>query len=172
MKREIVTYPEPVLAEKAAEITEITPEIRALAEDMAETMYEGDGIGLAAPQVGESCRLVVVDITGPNDRSDLRILVNPCITSREGEVESEEGCLSVIGLRGKVTRAENITVDATDLEGNPVHIEADGLLAICLQHEIDHLDGVLFIDHLSRLKRSLYDKKVKKWVRQKKRHSA
>ncbi|SKA74705.1 peptide deformylase [Desulfobaculum bizertense] len=171
MKREIVTYPDPVLAQTAEEITELTPELKQLAEDMVETMYEGDGIGLAAPQVGESCRLVVIDITGPEKREELRILVNPCITSKEGEVDSEEGCLSVVGYRGKVKRAEKVTVDATDLEGKPVHIEADGLLAICLQHELDHLDGVLFIDHLSRLKRNLYDKKVSKWLRRTKKHS-
>lgn len=171
MKREIVTYPDPVLAQTAEKITELTPELKQLAEDMVETMYEDDGIGLAAPQVGESCRLVVIDITGPEKREELRILVNPCITSKEGEVESEEGCLSVVGYRGKVKRAEKVTVDATDLEGKPVHIEADGLLAICLQHELDHLDGVLFIDHLSRLKRNLYDKKVSKWLRRTKKHS-
>ncbi|NJB67963.1 peptide deformylase [Desulfobaculum xiamenense] len=171
MKREILAYPDPVLAQKAAEITEVTPELRQLVEDMVETMYEDDGIGLAAPQVGESIRLVVIDITGPKLREDLRVLVNPVITSREGEVESEEGCLSVIGLRAKITRSEKVTVDATDLDGNPVHIDADGLLAICLQHEIDHLDGVLFIDYVSRLKRSLYDKKVRKWVKQKQRRS-
>lgn len=171
MKREIVTYPDPVLAQTAEKITELTPELKKLAEDMVETMYEDDGIGLAAPQVGESCRLVVIDITGPEKREELRILVNPCITSKEGEVESEEGCLSVVGYRGKVKRAEKVTVDATDLEGKPVHIEADGLLAICLQHELDHLDGVLFIDHLSRLKRNLYDKKVSKWLRRTKKHS-
>lgn len=171
MKREIVTYPDPVLAEKCAEIKEITPELRELVDDMVETMYEDDGIGLAAPQIGESIRLVVIDITGPQQREELRVLVNPVITAREGEVESEEGCLSVVGLRGKVMRSEKVTVEATDLDGNPLHIDADGLLAICLQHELDHLDGVLFIDHLSRLKRNLYDKKVRKWVRQKQRHS-
>lgn len=167
MKRDLRVYPDPVLAEQAKDISEITPELKQLAEDMAETMYANEGIGLAAPQVGESCRLVVVDITGPDKREDLRILVNPVISRRSDDtVESEEGCLSVAGYRAKVKRAAEVTVEATDLEGNPVTIEADELLAICLQHELDHLEGTLFIDHISRLKRTMYDKKVKKWIRQ------
>lgn len=166
MRRTILKYPDAVLARKSLEIGEITDELRQLAKDMAETMYTNEGIGLAAPQVGECCRLVVIDITGPDKREDLRVLVNPKITAAEGKVVSEEGCLSVSGYRSDVARSEKVTVEATDLDGKPLSIEADGLLAVCLQHELDHLDGVLFIDRISRLKRSLYDKKVKKLQRE------
>lgn len=171
MKREILVYPDPRLAQKSEAIQEVTPEIRKLADDMVETMYEGDGIGLAAPQVGECRRLITVDITGPSLREDLRVILNPEIVSAEGEVDSEEGCLSVRELRAKVKRAEKVRVKGMDLDGNPVDIDADGILAICLQHEIDHLNGTLFIDRLSRLKRSFYDKKVKKWQKLEQAHS-
>lgn len=165
MIREILKYPDDRLAIECKEITEITDEIRKLAADMAETMYEGDGVGLAAPQIGETCRLVVIDVTGPEERSDLMTLVNPRITQKEGTVEGDEGCLSVPGYRAKVKRAEKVRLEAKDLEGNDICIDADGLLAICMQHELDHLDGTLFIDKISRLKRSMYDKKVKKWLK-------
>ncbi|WP_028587539.1 peptide deformylase [Desulfocurvus vexinensis] len=172
MTRPLVFYPDPVLARRAEEIAEVTPELRALADDMALTMYANEGIGLAAPQVGQSVRLVVVDISGPKVRDDLRVLVNPVITARSEEtVESEEGCLSVRNYRANVERAAQVTVQARTLDGQELTIEADDLLAICLQHEIDHLDGTLFIDHISRLKRSLYDKKVRKWVKQDKAQS-
>jgi peptide deformylase len=162
----ILKYPHPTLARKAAPVTEITPEIRELAAEMAETMYANQGIGLAAPQVGRSIRLVVIDLSGPDKREALMTLVNPVITDPAGEQEDEEGCLSVRDYRSNVTRAATVTVKATDLDGNPFCLEADGLLAVCLQHEIDHLDGVLFIDHISRLKRAMYDKRVKRWARQ------
>ncbi len=172
MTRTICTYPDPVLAKKAAPIKDIDDEVRRLADDMARTMYANDGIGLAAPQVGESTRLIVVDTTGPSRREELRVIVNPVIESAEGEVESEEGCLSVSNYRANVRRAERVRVTGSDLDGNAVDIEADDILAICLQHEIDHLDGILFIDHISRLKRALYDKKVKKWLKRKENDSA
>ncbi len=165
MVRKILTYPSPVLAQKAAPVEEITPELRQLAQDMAETMYEKRGIGLAAPQIGECCRLIAVDISGPEERKELMFLVNPEVVSKTGEVLEEEGCLSVANFRSKVKRAESVVVKAKDLDGKDVEIPADGLLAICLQHEIDHLDGVLFIDHVSRLKRAMYDNKVKKWLK-------
>lgn len=168
MKLPILKYPDPVLARKAAAVAEITPELRQLAADMVETMYESEGIGLAAPQVGEGCRLIVVDVSGPEDRTDLRVLVNPEILTAEGQVDSEEGCLSVIGLRSTISRAERVQVRGLNLDGQDVIIDADGLLAICLQHEIDHLEGVLFIDRMSRLKRAFYDKKVKKCQKDKK----
>jgi len=168
MAREILKYPNPILSQKALEIGEITPEIRQLALDMAEAMYEKRGIGLAAPQVGECCRLIAVDISGPDERTDLMFLINPVIVSREGEVEDEEGCLSVAQFRAKVKRSEKVLVKAKDLDGNDVEISADDVMAICLQHEIDHLDGVLFIDRISRLKRALYDNKVKKWLKARK----
>ena len=167
MKCEIIHYPNPLLAQKSAPIETITDEIKELAAEMAQVMYKEDGVGLAAPQVGQLVRLVTLDISGPEERTDLMTLVNPCIVESDGCVDSEEGCLSVINYRGKVKRSETVTVKALDIEGNDVTIEADGLLAICLQHELDHLDGILFIDKLSRLKRSMYDKKVKKWLKEK-----
>ena len=167
MARTIVTYPHPVLAKTAAPVVEITDEIRQLAAEMAELMYEHKGIGLAAPQVGESLRLITVDLSGPDKREDLRVFVNPVLSDPEGEVESEEGCLSVRGYRTNVVRAEKVRLTAQDLDGNPVKLAADELLAICLQHEIDHLNGVLFIDHISNLKRTLYERKLKKWLKKK-----
>ncbi len=167
MVLEVLKYPHPKLAQKAEPIGEITPEIRKLADDMAVTMYENQGIGLAANQVGQCVRLVVIDITGPDKREDLKVLVNPRILAREGEIESEEGCLSVRDYRSTVLRSEKVTVEALNLDGETVRYDADELFAICLQHEIDHLDGTLFIDHISRLKRSLYDKRVRKWDKRK-----
>ena len=169
MTRTILTYPNSILAATSTRVEDITEEIRTLAQEMAETMYKEDGIGLAAPQVGENIRLVTVDISGPSKREDLRILVNPEIVEKRGTTESEEGCLSVVGYRAKVKRSAWAGIKALDLEGNPVEFEADELMAICLQHEIDHLNGVLFIDHISRLKRTLYDRKVGKWLRNKHR---
>ena len=168
MARKIVTYPHPVLAQTARPVEEITDEIRQLAAEMAQLMYEDKGIGLAAPQVAESIRLITVDLSGPDKREDLQVFVNPVLTNLEGEVDSEEGCLSVPGYRSTVTRAERLHLSALDLDGYPVEIEADDLMAICLQHEVDHLNGVLFIDKISKLKRTLYDRKVKKWLKQKK----
>lgn len=160
---EILHYPDSRLAEKSKPVEEITKEIKELAANMIETMYEEDGIGLAAPQVGALHRLVVIDVSGPEVRNELMTLINPVILSSDGSCDSEEGCLSVPGYRTKLKRAETVVVKAQDLEGNDVTIEADGLLAICLQHELDHLDGILFIDKISRLKRSMYNKRVKKW---------
>ena len=168
MERKVRTYPDPVLARKAVPVTEITDEIRTLAADMIETMYADKGIGLAAPQVGESVRLITIDLSGPEKREDPRVFVNPVLTNLEGEVESEEGCLSVVGYRTTVTRAERLHLSATDLDGNPVEMDADDLMAICLQHEVDHLNGILFIDKISKLKRTLYERKLKKWLKEKK----
>ena len=168
MLRKVRTYPDPVLAAKAAPVTEITDEIRTLAADMIETMYADKGIGLAAPQVGESIRLITVDLSGPDKREDPHVFVNPVLSNLEGEVESEEGCLSVVGYRTTVTRAERLHLSATDLDGNPVEMDADDLMAICLQHEVDHLNGILFIDKISKLKRTLYERKLKKWLKEKK----
>ncbi|MHC1791058.1 peptide deformylase [Solidesulfovibrio sp.] len=164
MPLEILKYPNPILARKAEPVPVVTPEIRALAAGMAEAMYANQGIGLAAPQVGASIRMIVVDLSGPEKREALVTLVNPVITAASGEQEDEEGCLSVRNYRSMVTRAANVTVEALDLDGRPLTIEADELLAICLQHEIDHLEGVLFIDRISRLKRAMYDKRVKRWT--------
>ena len=167
MSRSIITYPHPVLAKKAAPVAEITDEIRALAAEMLEIMYKDKGIGLAAPQVAESIRLITVDLSGPDKREDPLVFVNPVLSNLEGTVESEEGCLSVVGYRTTVKRAERLHLSATDLDGNPVEMDADDLMAICLQHEVDHLDGVLFIDKISKLKRTLYERKLKKWLKEK-----
>ncbi|MDL2316792.1 peptide deformylase [Desulfovibrio sp. OttesenSCG-928-A18] len=158
----ILQYPDPRLLQKAEPVTEVTPEIRELAADMVETMYARDGIGLAAPQVGVPLRLVVIDISGPDAREDLRILVNPRLTLSGASQECEEGCLSVNSYRAKVERREFARVEAQDLDGNMLSFDADGLLAVCAQHECDHLDGVLFIDHISRLKRQMLDRKLNK----------
>ncbi|MYL82708.1 peptide deformylase [Desulfovibrio aerotolerans] len=164
MTLEILKYPNPILARKAAPVPAVTPEIRELAAGMAEAMYANQGVGLAAPQVGASLRLIVIDLSGPDKREALMTLVNPVITAASGEQEDEEGCLSVRSYRTVVKRAATVTVTAQDLDGNPFAIEADELLAVCLQHEIDHLEGVLFIDRISRLKRAMYDKRVKRWA--------
>ncbi|HHX75219.1 MAG TPA: peptide deformylase [Firmicutes bacterium] len=136
-----------VLRRKAAAVRKITPGIRVLLNDMAETMYAADGVGLAAPQVGISKRLVVIDI---RDEQGLLKLVNPEVVAASGKAVAVEGCLSFPGLAGEVERAEAVTVRALDEEGNPVEITADGLLARAFQHEIDHLDGILFVDKVIR----------------------
>ena len=168
MPLKILTYPNPLLARKSAPVTEITEDIRELVREMIPMMYDADGIGLAAPQVGRQIRLVVIDVSGPEKREDLLVLVNPRLTPvpEEGTVVGEEGCLSVPGYRANVQRYAKVILDAEDLDGNPVHREAEGLLAVCLQHEVDHLDGKLFIDRISRLKRSMFEMKLKKGTRQ------
>ena len=164
MSLTILTYPDPRLKRVCQPVEAITPELRQLAADMADAMYRADGIGLAAPQIGEAIRLIVVDVTGPEQRAGLLTLVNPRLTPvpGEGSVQSEEGCLSVHDYRSKVKRHAKVRLEALDLDGNLVDRECDGLLAICLQHEVDHLDGTLFIDHISHLKRSLFEDKVSK----------
>lgn len=165
----VITYPNEILTRKSMPIETIDEEIKTLAQNMALTMYENDGIGLAAPQIGQNIRLITVDISGPKKRESLLTLINPEIIYREGEIESEEGCLSVIGYRAKVKRAAKVKVVATNLDKEKIELEAEELLAICLQHEIDHLEGILFIDRISRLKRNLYDKRLKKWLKQRKK---
>lgn len=148
-------------------ITQVTDEIRALAVDMLETMYEEPGIGLAAPQVGEAIRLIVVDTTWTEEDSERSplVLVNPEIVSREGTVLWTEGCLSVPDYQAEVERAQRVRLRAQDLDGNAIEIDAEELQAVCLQHEVDHLDGILFIDRISRLRRSLYVNKRRKELR-------
>lgn len=165
MKRDILTYPDERLCLIAPPVEEITPRIRELAADMAETMYADRGIGLAAPQIGECLRMITVDVSGPDERSDLITVVNPRIVAASGAVASEEGCLSVRNYRSVVDRHEKVTLCGLDLDGGEITLEADGIKAICIQHEIDHLEGVLFIDRISRLKRTLYDKRMLKWLR-------
>jgi peptide deformylase len=163
MKLNICTWPDDVLADTAQPVTEVTPEISRLIDDMIETMYEGDGVGLAAPQVGESIRLICVDQTGPKLRGDLRVLINPEIVECGGEVESEEGCLSCPDFSGTVLRKEWVKVKAQDRDGAEICVDTDGFLAIVLQHEIDHLNGVTIADRAGRLKKALYRKKAMKW---------
>ena len=158
----VLQYPDARLRRESLPVTEITPEIRTLVDDMVETMYARDGIGLAAPQVGRPLRLVVMDLSGPERREDLVVLVNPVLTTFGAAMETEEGCLSVPDLRAVVARPGQVHVEARDLDGNDISFDAQGLAAVCVQHECDHLDGTLFIDHISRLKRSMYDRKMLK----------
>ena len=158
----IYRYPDPVLRVKAQPIENIDGNLQILIDSMIETMYKAPGIGLAAPQVGESVRLVVYDITPPEDGNKINVIINPEIVSSEGSIVYEEACLSVFDFSADVERSEKVLVKALDREGNPVEIEAEGLHAVCLQHEIDHLNGILFIDHISTIKRSLYKKRLKK----------
>jgi len=162
-KLPILTYPDPVLAKKAAKVTEFTPELEKLVADMIQTMYESEGVGLAAPQVGHSIRLITLDETGPKERQKPMVLVNPEFFECTGEKESEESCLSLPTFSCKVKRYECVTVRGQNEKGEDVEIQAEGLLAIILQHEIDHLEGKTLVDHASRLKRTMYDSKVKKW---------
>ncbi len=162
----ILHYPDPVLTTKAESVTDITDEIRQLADDMAETMYAAPGVGLAAPQVGVSQRLIVLDCAGKDEPPHLIKAVNPEIVDTEGECFEEEGCLSVPGFYTRVRRKASVRVRYRDLDDNAVELEADGLLAIAFQHEIDHLDGILFVDHLSSLKKGMFRKKYQKILEQ------
>ncbi len=162
MVKEIKVFPDPVLYRDNANIDRITEAIRDLAREMTETMYEKGGIGLAAPQVGENCQLMTVDVSGPQQRDNLLVMVNPEIVESSGEVESEEGCLSLPEFKGTVRRAEEVTVSWRDLDGSVREMQASGLLACCLQHEMDHLRGVLLVDQVGRLKRNMYEKKMRK----------
>ncbi|MGE4542876.1 MAG: peptide deformylase [Pedobacter sp.] len=158
-------YPDPVLQKKAEPIANISEEIKTLAADMAETMYAAPGVGLAAPQVGVSKNLIVLDCA-PKDASELIVAVNPEIIAREGESFEEEGCLSVPGYYTSIARSAKVTVRYLNLEGQQVEREATGLLAIAFQHEIDHLSGILFVDHLSPLKKGIFRKKYQKIQKQ------
>lgn len=159
-KLNILEYPDPRLRQVAAPVTQVDDDVRRFADDLVETMYDARGIGLAAVQVGDARRVVVIDVS--EERNEPRVLINPEILEREGDVESEEGCLSIPGIYDRVQRAERIRFRAQDRNGELFEAEAEGLLAICVQHEIDHLDGRLFIDYLSELKRSRIRKRLKK----------
>ncbi len=166
--RNVLTFPDKRLRRVSESIGEVTDEIRQLAADMLEVMYDEPGIGLAAPQVGEAIRLIVVDTEWNEEGNEPAplVLVNPEILERDGGVVWNEGCLSVPDFQADVERAERVRLRATDLDGNDVVIDAEGLQAVCFQHEIDHLDGILFIDRISRLKRNLYVRKRKKQLRE------
>jgi peptide deformylase len=156
----ILEFPDPRLRTRAAPVAQVDASIRKLIDDMFETMYAAPGIGLAATQVNVHKRVIVIDVT--EDRSKPLALINPEIIAREGVEETEEGCLSVPGIYDKVTRAEKIQVKTLDRSGKQIEIEADGLLAVCIQHEMDHLEGKLFVDYLSELKRTRIRKKLEK----------
>jgi peptide deformylase len=164
---EILKYPDPNLKKKSQPVIKIDEEIRRLVADMAETMYAAPGIGLAAPQVGRHLRIVVIDITPPPQPKNLLVLINPEIVAGDGEITWEEGCLSVPELSEEVKRKKQVTVRYQNLEGENCAITGEDLLAVVLQHEIDHLDGILFLDRLSKLKKDLYRRKIQKERREK-----
>ena len=160
----ILEYPDPRLRIRAKPVTKVDAEIRTLVADMLETMYEAPGIGLAATQVNVHKRILVVDVS--EDRDQPHCLINPELLNAAGETTYEEGCLSVPGVFEAVDRAERIEVKALDADGEPIQLEVEGLLAICIQHEMDHLEGKLFVDYLSELKRDRLKKKLVKKARQ------
>jgi len=161
-RKEILIYPEPELKAKAETIDNIDLEVVTLAKDMADAMYKAPGVGLAAPQVGCSKRLILVDPTAKRDSNSLLVIANPVIVEQEGLVEDSEMCLSVPEVSVDVKRAEKILIKGVDLKGKEIRIEAEGFLARIFQHEIDHLDGKVILDYASTLKRAIYLKKRKK----------
>lgn len=158
----ILKYPDPELKKKSAPVTIITDVVRKLARDMAETMYDAPGVGLAAPQIGIHQRIIVIDVSGHDEPNELIIAINPIIVHSEGETYEEEGCLSVPNFAANVHRHTKVIVKGLNLNGDETTWNAEGLLAIAFQHEIDHLDGILFVDHLSPLKRDLFQRKARK----------
>jgi peptide deformylase len=158
----IVKYGDPVLEKPAAAVKKFDAELETLAEDMFASMYAAQGVGLAAPQIGNSIRLAVVDVTAGKNPEAKIVLVNPEIIHGEGEVREEEGCLSIPGFRGYVVRPQFVTVRAQNLKGETFEIRGENLLARAFCHEIDHLNGILFLQHLSMLKRDLIKRKIKK----------
>jgi peptide deformylase len=156
----ILEYPDPRLKKVATPVAAVTPEIQKLVRDMAETMYSAPGVGLAATQVNVHKRVVIIDISEARD--DLKVFINPELVSAEGEAEHEEGCLSVPGYYDKVTRAARIVVRAQNERGEPFELGAEGLLAVCIQHEMDHLLGKVFVEYLSPLKRARLAAKLRK----------
>jgi peptide deformylase len=160
--KRILTYPDTVLTEPAEAVTNIDGKIQEFIDDMSDTMYHASGIGLASNQVGEPIRIIMLDTSGKDQPSDLVVMINPEIVETEGSIVSEEGCLSVVDYSADVRRSERIMVKGFDREGNPIILRKEGLPAIVLQHEIDHLDGILFINRISKLKRELYKRRLKK----------
>jgi peptide deformylase len=162
MIRTILHYPDKRLREKGARVEQITPEIQKLIDDMAETMYAAPGVGLAATQIGECLQLFIVDVADENSPSDLRVFINPEIVEKEGDITWQEGCLSFPGVQEDVDRAAQIKVKAQGRDGKWFELEAEGLLAVAIQHEYDHLQGVLMIDHMGPLKKRLTHRKMVK----------
>jgi len=170
--REILKYPNPLLRKKASPVTEFNAQLKELITDMAETMYDAPGVGLAANQIGVLQQIVVVDVSPKEEKNKLIPLINPEIMEGEGSVVDEEGCLSVVDYAANVERFSHIKMRAQDLEGKEIEFEADGWFARVIQHEVDHLEGKLFIDHLSSLKRALYKKKRKKQLKEEQEQAA
>lgn len=160
----ILHFPDPRLTTRAQPVEQVDDGVRRLVADMFETMYSAPGIGLAATQVDVHRRVIVIDVS--EEKNEPRVFINPEILSRDGVEEMEEGCLSVPGIYEKVRRAEHVKVRALDRDGQPFELEADGLLAVCIQHEIDHLEGKLFVDYLSQMKRQRIRKKLDKRERE------
>lgn len=164
MVRKILAYPDPILKKKALPVAIINDATRELVRDMAETMYDAQGVGLAAPQIGVSQRIIVIDVSQKDDRPELIVCINPMFIHTEGESYEEEGCLSVPKYAANIHRHAKVVVKALDLNGEEVTYNAEGLLAIAFQHEIDHLDGILFVDHLSPLKKEMFKKKYRRML--------
>ena len=165
-KLKILTYPDNFLRQPVHPLDDIDGDVQQMIDQMSETMYEAPGVGLAAIQVGWNKSLLIYDIAPPEEGRSLNVLINPRIVHQEGEIVSEnEGCLSVPEFRADVKRSASILVEGVDREGRPLRLEAHGMLAIVLQHEIDHLNGKLFIDHISALKKQLYTRRIKKKLR-------
>ena len=163
---EVVKYGDPVLTERAEEVTEFDEKLRKLVDNMFETMYGAPGVGLAAPQVGILKRLFVMDCSSGKNKKQKVALINPVIETEEGEQLGEEGCLSFPGIYFQVKRPERVVVRARDIDGSPIKLDVMGLEARCTSHETDHLDGELFINYLSPLKRDLTKRKIKKRIKQ------
>jgi peptide deformylase len=160
---EIKKYPDKILKHKTSELTDIDAQTQNIVDDMIETMYRASGIGLAANQVGISQRLCVIDLSlRESNKIPLIVLINPVVVQKEGVVDSEEGCLSIPGYMTSIKRAEKVLVKGLNREGKPIEVEGDGLLARALQHEIDHLDGLLFIDRMSPIRREFFKRRYKK----------
>jgi peptide deformylase len=167
-KLKILSYPDKFLSQPTQPLDNIDGKVQEMIDKMALTMYDAPGIGLAAIQVGWDKSLLIYDVSPRDENRSLHVLINPKIITREGEIVSEnEGCLSVPDFRADVKRAASITVEGHDRDGNPAKIDAEGILAIVLQHEIDHLNGTLFIKHISSLKRQMYKRRIKKQLREK-----
>jgi len=162
---DIRKYPDRVLKQKASPVTTLDGDLQKLIDDMIETMYAAPGVGLAAPQVGVSKRLAVIDISTKGTEMPLLVLINPVFLLKEGSIEFEEGCLSLPEYTAKIERAEKVVVRTADRKGKEFEIEAEGLLAIALQHEIDHLDGLLLIDRISPIKREFFKKRYQKKIK-------
>jgi peptide deformylase len=167
-KLNILTYPDKFLSQPTQPLDNIDGKVQEMIDKMALTMYDAPGVGLAAIQVGWDKSLLIYDVSPRDESRSLHVLINPKIITSEEEIISEnEGCLSVLDFRADVKRAAAITVEGHDRDGNPLKIDAEGLLAIVLQHEIDHLNGTLFIEHISTLKRQMYKRRIKKQLREK-----